>query len=264
MLTRPAVRSVTALALAVGVALAGCDATAPSQTPNPTLRPAPETPGATRPPATPNGAPRPPAEVYAEIRTAVEAVRGLQPKSAVDPVSIDETQLRANLESEFDAAQTPAQLKDTEDLLVSLGLLPKGASLRAITLDFQSGQVAGYYSPDKDELFVVNRTGTIGPVDEATYAHEFTHQLQDQHFDLDKLGLSATDQSDRSLGRLALVEGDATSAQSSWMTTNLDSKELGELFAAALDPESRGARQAAPPNHPPPPILNAHDRVGIG
>ncbi len=26
-------------------------------------------------------------------------------------------------------------------------------------LDFQTGQVAGYYSPDKDELFVVSRSG---------------------------------------------------------------------------------------------------------
>lgn len=246
MVRRIRIQRAATFALALGVALAACDATAPSQAPNPTLTSAPQTPGATEPPATPTKAPRPPGEVYAEIRTAVEAIRGLQPTSAVDPVTIDETQLRANLEGEFDAAQTPAQLKDTEDLLITLGLLPKGASLRAITLDFQSGQVAGYYSPEKDELFVVNRTGSIGPVDEATYAHEFTHQLQDQHFDLDKLGLSATDQTDQSLGRLALVEGDATSTQGTWMTANLDSKELGELFAAALDPESLAALQRAP------------------
>ena len=246
MIRQTTSRRAVSFALALGVILVGCDASLPSQTPALTPTAAPQTPGASRPPATPTKAPRPPAEIYAEIRGAVEAIRGLQPTAAVDPVTIDETQLRANLEDEFDAAQTPAQLKDTEDLLIALGLLPKGSSLRAITLDFQSGQVAGYYSPEKDELFVVNRTGSIGPIDKATYAHEFTHQLQDQHFDLEALGLSATDQSDRSLGRLALVEGDATSAQSSWMTTNLDSKELGELFAAALDPESLAALQRAP------------------
>ena len=81
----------------------------------------------------------------------------------------------------------------SEDLLSTLGLLPEGSSLRQATLDFQAGQVAGYYSPDKDELFVVSRTGqTVGPVERVTYAHEFTHQLQDQNFDLDSLDTTAS------------------------------------------------------------------------
>jgi hypothetical protein len=184
--------------------------------------------------------------VFAEIRSAVERIRGLQPDAAVDPVTINEAQLRGNLEAEFDATYTPEQLKEADDLLQELGLIPAGSSLRKLTLDLQAGQVAGYYSPEQDELFVVNRTGDLGPVDEATYAHEFTHQLQDQRFDLGALGLDATDQSDRSLGRLALVEGDATSVQSSWMTTNLDAAELGELLKAALDPAAVAALNNAP------------------
>lgn len=241
MLLQPMIRRTAGLALALGFALAGCGLVAPIQTPAPTLTQAP-----TQPTATAADTPRPPAEVYAEIRDAVVAIRGLQPTSAVDPVTIDETQLRTNLEAEFDAALTPPQLKEAEDLLITLGLLPRGSALRALTLDFQAGQVAGYYSPERDELFVVNRTGSLGPVDEATYAHEFTHQLQDQHVDLDKLGIDVKDQSDRSLARLALVEGDASSVQTSWMVANLDSKELGELFAAALDPAALAALQRAP------------------
>ena len=54
----------------------------------------------------------------------------------------------------------PEQLRDSEDLLIALGLLPGGRlAPRRMTLDFQAGQVAGYYSPDKDELFVVRRSG---------------------------------------------------------------------------------------------------------
>lgn len=225
------------------VALVLCLALAACQTATPTS--APTAPAATAT-ATADGTPRPPAEVYAEIRAAVETIRGLKPTAAVDPVTIDEAQLRKNLETEFDATQSPAQLKVAEDELITLGLLPKGASLRALTLDFESGQVAGYYSPEKDELFVVNRTGSLGPVDEVTYSHEFTHQLQDQHFKLEALGLDVTDQSDRSLARLALVEGDAVSVQNTWMIDNLDSKELGQVMAAALDPEALGALQRAP------------------
>ena len=194
----------------------------------------------------PSASSRPAAEVFAEIRDAVVAIRGLKPTAAVDPVTIDETQLRTNLEAEFAATYTLAQLKDTEDLLIVLGLIPGHSSLRTLTLDMQAGQVAGYYSPEKDELFVVNRTGVLGPVDEATYAHEFTHQLQDQHVDLKALGIDVADQSDRSFARLALVEGDATSVQSTWMTANLDAKEMGALLAAALDPAALAALNNAP------------------
>ena len=228
--------------LGLAFLLSACGTVAPTAAP--TATPAGPTP--TLPAATAGEVPPDAAAVYAAIRSQVEKIRGLQPTAAVDPVTIDETQLRVNLAAEFDATYTPAQLKDTEDLLITLGLLPQGSSLRALTLDFQSGQVAGYYSPEKNELFVVRRSGTLGPVDETTYAHEFTHQLQDQHVDLGALGIDVQDQSDRSLARLALVEGDASSVQSAWMFANLDSKELGQVLAAGLDPEALAALQRAP------------------
>ena len=231
--------AVNALALAVTAALVlgACGTTAPTATPPPTS--APTT-------ALPTGTPRPPAEVYAEIRAAVEAIRGLKPTADVDPVTIDETQLRKNLEAEFDKENTAADLKFSEETLIALGLLPAGSSLRKLTLDLQAGQVAGYYSPDQNQLFVVSRSGRLGPVEEVTYSHEFTHQLQDQNFDLGKLGLDAAKQSDRALAQLALIEGDAVSVQSAWTAANLTPQELGELLAASLDPAAIDAIRKAP------------------
>src|SRR5829696_718187 len=243
-------RRVAVLAACDAVLVAACGSNPPST--GPTVAPSPATAappiGPSAGPTAPAASAQPAAEVYGAIRKGVEAIRGLAPTDAVDPVTIDEVQLRKNIEAEFDATQSPAQLKDTEDLLITLGLLPKGASLRQATLDFQTGQIAGYYSPDKDELFVVSRAGgRLGGVEKATYAHEFTHQLQDQRFDLNALGLDATDQSDRSLARLGLVEGDAVSVQTTWMTANLNATELGELLSAALDPAAVAALQNAPP-----------------
>ena len=183
---------------------------------------------------------------YARIRADVVAIRGLTPTADVDPVGIDEAQLRTNLEAEFDAENSPEELAVAEDMLIALGFLQPGASLRALTLDFQSGQVAGYYSPERDELYVVRRGAALGPSDRVTYAHEFTHQLQDQHVDLGSLGISDAEQSDRSLGRLALIEGDASFAQQTWTQQNLTSEELGQLLAEALDPEALAALQRAP------------------
>lgn len=187
------------------------------------------------------------AAVYALIRDQVEVIRGLQPTADVEPLTIDETQLLENLEAEIDAEQSPEELALSEDLLGTLGLIPEGSSLRQATLDLLGGQVAGYYSPDKDELFVVSRTGQmVGPVERVTYAHEFTHQLQDQNFDLGSLDTTAVDQSDRALAQLALVEGDAVWAQTIWLQENLTADDLGELLKAALDPEALAALNNAP------------------
>ena len=226
--------------------LIGCGTVTPSTSAPP---PATASPPVPTPPASqgPSPSPRPAAEVYAEIRAAVEAIRGLRPTKAVEPVTLDEAQLTANLAADFDRENTPDELRLSEDLLITLGLLPPGSNLRTIMLDFQSGQVAGYYSPEKDQLFVVNRSGQLDGAQIVTYAHEFTHQLDDQVLGLDKLGLDVADQSDRQLARLALVEGDATSIQTTYMTTNLTPQQLGEVLAASMDPKALEALQKAPP-----------------
>ena len=240
-----ALRRAVALAFSATLALSGCGSDVPRGPTSPPTTPGP-TAGLTITPG-PTQTPRPAAEVYAEIRSAVEAIRGLQPTKAVEPVSLDETQLKTNLTADFDKENTADELKLAEDELITLGLLPEGSSLRRVMLDFQSGQVAGYYSPEKDQLFVVSRSGGVGGAEMVTYAHEFTHQLDDQALGLDKLGLDVADQSDRQLARLALVEGDAVSVQASYMTSNLTPQQLGEVLAAAGDPEALEALQKAPP-----------------
>jgi hypothetical protein len=232
---RPRARRSALAILAATLVIAACGTTAPTAPP------------ATTPPtALPTGTPRPPAEVYAEIRAAVEAIRGLKPTADVDPVTINETQLRKNLEVEFDKENSAADLQFSDETLIALGLLPAGSSLRKLTLDLQAGQVAGYYSPDQNQLFVVSHSGRLGPVEEVTYSHEFTHQLQDQNFDLGKLGLDAPNQSDRALAQLALIEGDAVSVQTAWTAANLSAAELGELLSASLDPAAIDALRKAP------------------
>ena len=235
-----------AITLALALAISACSPSTPSAAPSPTA-----TAAASAPTATPAG-PSPEAtqlsadQQFAAIRTQVEQIRGLQPTGNVEPVTIDVAQLTTNLAAEFDADMTRTDLRNANDELGTLGLIPKGSSLRDLTLALESGQVAGYYSPDKKQLFVVSRSGGLGGAELSTYAHEFTHQLQDQNLDLGKLDLNASGQSDRSLGRLALVEGDAVSVQSTWMNEYLTPKQLGEVMQAGLDPAALSAFNNAP------------------
>jgi len=72
-----------------------------------------------------------------------------------------------------------------------------------------SEAVAGYYDPSTDEIVVV---GTES-LDAATLAHEATHAVQDQQFNLS--GDSAV--RDRSRARTMVVEGDADAVESRYV-----------------------------------------------
>ena len=65
--------------------------------------------------------------------------------------------------------------------------------------------VLGYYSPANDSIVVVSPTATPD-VDPSTLAHELTHALQDQHFDLSSSNPATRDAYN---ARNGLVEGDA-------------------------------------------------------
>jgi hypothetical protein len=231
-------RSIAAAALLIA-GIVGCGPATSSQSPTPTVEPSTA--------VGPSASAADPATVYAAIRAQVETIRGLRPTNDIAPVLIDEARLKANLQADFDKQNPAAAIEIGERTLIALGFLPKGSSLRALVLALQAGQVAGYYSPTEKQLFVVSRSGAIGPTQRSTYAHEFTHELQDQHFDLTSLGLQAPDQGDRSLARLAMVEGDAVSVQYSWMQQNFGPADLAQVLADAQDPAALAALNNAPP-----------------
>jgi hypothetical protein len=232
--------------VAVALILAACSS---SPTPPAGTQAAPTGPAPTAASsqAGPSGTPADPAVVYAAIATQVEQIRDLQPTADVAPAILDQATLTKNLTADFDKSNPASAIKQAQEEQVGLGLLPAGTDLRSAILAFQAGQVLGYYSPDDKKLFVVSRAGGIGPTQRLTYAHEFTHQLQDQHFNLKSLGMDATDQGDRGLARLSLVEGDAVSVQTAWMTTELTKDELAQVLADSLDPAAMAALQNAPP-----------------
>ena len=177
-------------------------------------------------------------EVYRAIAADIVEIRGLDAPGRIDPEIIDADQVRANLEADFETSNPDAQILLGERVYKALGLLPEDASLKDIYLDLQGSHVIGYYDPAVDELFIVSRSGGLGPIERVTYAHEFTHELQDRAFDLESLGLDeAFDEGDRALAVLGLVEGDAVSAQTTWMLEHLTPAELGAVAAEGSEPE---------------------------
>ena len=207
--------------------------------------PAPTRATATAPSATsllPSATPAPSRDLAAEV-AAVEAqvppLRQLEPLRAVPTRIIDPAQLRQSLEQQLDAPDAAAAMVAEQDLLVRLGLASPGLDLKALSLATLTSQVLGLYDPATHSMTIVNRVGDFGLTARFTVAHEYTHALQDQHFDFAKLGVDASLPTDRMLALHALIEGDATLLSGLWMQAHIslsDLLDLGQLLLQSLQP----------------------------
>ena len=222
-----------AIAAVLSVVVAGCGV----------FGPAPSSPAPTASPTTPPD----PATVYAEIEDQVRAIRGLDEKKPVQPKVLDEAALGAYVKEQF-RTDNPEELVDAnERMLKVLGLLPADASLEDLYISLLSGVVAGLYNPKDKTLYVVSRSGGLGPSEKTTFAHEYTHALQDQNFDLTGLHLDAPGQGDQGMARLALVEGDATLVMTLWQIDNLTQADLLRVLGESLNPAVTGPLEKMPP-----------------
>ncbi len=252
-LSRRGLRPVVALVV-VGLLAIACGSSGPSPTPSTVTSATAQAPAASTPasasPLAPSSSPSPeasvdPAALYAQIEDEVIALRGLPARQRLVPTILDEAQLRVRLQAQFAAENPPAEIAASQATLIAMGLLPTGTSLENVYLDLLGSQVAGYYDPDTKQIFVVARTGRIGAVEKVTFAHEFTHALQDQNFGLKGIQTDAIGQGDRSLAHLALIEGDASLLMTQWLSGHLDPAGIAEILAG--DPAAQAQLDAAPP-----------------
>lgn len=253
-MNRRAVAPFLAAALALG--LAACGGSSPSSSPSPSSSSTPtasptagasSTPTAASPTpaaASPTPAPGDAAAAFREIEDQVIAERGLEAKKRPEPAIISAAEARALLESHYREHNSAEDVAIAEETLKALGLLPADASLGDLYLDMLGSQVAAFYEPDTDRMFVISKSGTVGASEKVYFSHEFTHALQDQHFDVQAIEDGVVGEGDRSLARLALVEGDASLLMARWLSTNLSPAELGELLV--VDPEAQAQLEGMP------------------
>jgi hypothetical protein len=187
----------------------------------------------------------PNAAMYGEIEQEVSQLRGITATKPVERGVFDKPGLCAYITASF-AKDNPAELvAGTEALYKALNLMPQDASLHDLYIELLTSQVAGLYDDETKKMYVVSSTGEIGPAEKITYAHEYTHALQDQKFTLRDVQGDAKDQGDRTLARTTLIEGDATLLMSLWAQQHLTAAELGQV-ANSIDPASEAVLAKMP------------------
>lgn len=164
------------------------------------------------------------AEQMTTLEEVTQQLRQLDAERAVERQFPTRAETIAYLEDLYSREFPPEEFDRLERFYVALGLLTPDIDLQDVYLDLLGSQIAGFYDSDTEVMNVLPIVGDdtddgLTITEQVIYVHEFTHALQDQHFDLDAL-LDAPEvlgNPDRSLATLALVEGDASATMSLYL-----------------------------------------------
>jgi hypothetical protein len=128
------------------------------------------------------------------------------------------TEIERMLIKNLDEQMTPAEMRATEIGLRKFGLAPDDFEYRPFIIRLLTEQVAGYYDTKAREFRLADWLELEGQ--KPVMAHELTHALQDQHFNLRRFEKWPHGDSDAELAAHALIEGDATLAMTIYMAKN--------------------------------------------
>ena len=169
----------------------------------------------------------------AEIEEQVAEIRGLPPADIGPAELISREQLEGELLEIFENDYPPEDRERDNFTLRAFGLLGPDEDVGELQLELLTEQVVGFYDDEEKRMVVVSDSGLDANA-KLTYAHEYTHALQDAAFGLDTLETDAVGEDDRGLARVALVEGDATMTMLAWALQHLSQQELGEIGAGPI------------------------------
>ena len=116
-----------------------------------------------------------PLTVFGEIEDQVRSLRGLPAADIGPPEVITRAELAETLPGLIDPPLDNVTLR-------ALGLLSADQDIVALTNQLYTAQVLGYYDFDAKRMVLVSDAGLTVEA-RITYAHEYTHALQDAAFD---------------------------------------------------------------------------------
>ncbi len=219
--------------LVIAMASAACSTATLASTATPSPTPAPASTATVTPPASTTPTPTPvqglPVSPQLQqqldlIEQRVKEIRGLSDSALKKVEIVTRAQMKQVLESQPNT--DTAKLQTTQSLLRFLHLIGPNADLAKIEQDQLNQEVLGLFDEQSGNLYVVTQSGQFGPLEQYTYAHEYTHSLQQGTFDIAATENKIANDSEASAAFTALVEGDAVLTQTLYAEKYLNLSEI--------------------------------------
>ncbi|HVZ17000.1 MAG TPA: hypothetical protein VG897_07780 [Terriglobales bacterium] len=151
-----------------------------------------------------------------EIMAFDSKVTGLPIKHPVKRKLTSRVEVQKYFVDSFKDDESAKRMTQAEVVLKKFGLIPRDSSLEGTLLALYTEAVAGYYDPKTKTVYLLDWVDPDGQ--KPVLAHELTHALQDQNFDLNKFmkhgkqkktGKYDVSTSEAMSARVALMEGQA-------------------------------------------------------
>jgi len=177
-----------------------------------------------------------------QIEHVTERIRHL---SQLHPVKVyfpSDKDFNSALSRNMQAANPESEIEIGQRESVLLGLLKKTDNMHDILFRGLGSRVLGFYDYFHRVLYVRSQSNRVFGVERYNIAHEYTHALQDQHYNLEKLMPDETQikyrNSDAVSAHHALTEGDAVNTQTLFIYQTYSVKDIQGLIKYESQPQN--------------------------
>jgi len=150
-----------------------------------------------------------------EVLAEVSKLRELDVKSPVAKGVKSREEIRSYLAERIKEEYKPEELEIEGRVLKKLRLIPQDMDVYEFAMNLLTEQVAGYYDPKTKTFYIADWLSA--EAQKPIMAHELTHALQDQHFDVTPFLKRIKNNDDKMLARNSILEGDAVAVMIDYM-----------------------------------------------
>lgn len=184
-----------------------------------------------------------------EVLKQMSRITGLEQRSPLKKTLRSREEIRTYVVKQMDEEKNAAERYAGARSAEAFGLLPKGFDLDSFMVELLTEQIAGLYDPKAHEFYIAD---WIPAADQKmVMAHELTHALEDQHFEIQRWVKAARPNDDAELAREAVLEGSAMAAMLDYMLleSGRSIKDLPEFDPSLLVGDMAGSPnlKKAPP-----------------
>jgi hypothetical protein len=162
------------------------------------------------------------------IAKDLTAISGLELRHPVPCDFISKEKINEFLKKRVSEVAKPEEIRAEELTLKKFGLAPPDFDLAKNTVDLLTEQAAAFYDYDKKKLFITESTPS--DTQEPVLAHELSHALADQNFNLAKFIRQGRKSDDGATARMAVMEGQAT-----WLMSEYLARKMGQSLKNSPD-----------------------------
>lgn len=154
-------------------------------------------------------------KIFLEVLNQTMEIRGLPTHKVIPIKTVDEDFLVNFLQIQWEK-HMGERIVHIETVLKKMGLIEPDYNIESELTKLYLEQTAGFYDYHENLFYIMDTFSMNSIMGKIIVAHELTHFLQDQHFDIENLLAEYDKNTDQQTAILSILEGDATLAMLEW------------------------------------------------